>query len=94
MTTILTTIDAQSGPPRRAFFDERSNDVVHILPPQYHGNPLSEEGSLVFTDFGWDILDTLKEIGFEKANLIVYYSAPKAYFCVGPGIAFEAVERY
>jgi hypothetical protein len=28
--------------------------IVHRLDPVYHGTPLSAEGSLVFTGFGWD----------------------------------------
>jgi SAM-dependent methyltransferase len=29
--------------------------IQHILPPEYHGNPISEEGSLVTNDYGYDI---------------------------------------
>jgi SAM-dependent methyltransferase len=38
--------------------------LVHLLPPEYHGNPVSSEGSLVFTDFGWEVLAQFKEAGF------------------------------
>jgi len=31
--------------------------IVFLQPPVYHGNPLSAEGSLVFNDFGWDLLE-------------------------------------
>jgi SAM-dependent methyltransferase len=48
--------------------------LEHILPPEYHGNPVSADGSLVFTDFGWDILDVIKRAGFSKVSLDVYAS--------------------
>lgn len=36
----------------------------HLLAPVYHGNPLSAEGSLVFQDFGWDLFDVMRGVGF------------------------------
>ncbi|MBI3901596.1 MAG: glycosyltransferase [Nitrosomonadales bacterium] len=47
----------------------------HLLPPVYHGNPVSAEGSLVFTDFGWDVIQTLRSVGFSEAGVEVYASA-------------------
>ena len=32
------------------------NQVEHLLPPEYHGNPISEQGSLVTYDWGYDIV--------------------------------------
>jgi len=32
-----------------------SGDIVHLEPPVYHGNPISDEGSLVTVDWGYDI---------------------------------------
>ncbi len=32
--------------------------IVHHLPAEYHGNPLGG-GSLVFSEFGWDFIETL-----------------------------------
>jgi SAM-dependent methyltransferase len=49
-------------------------ELVHILPPTYHGNPISAEGSLVFTDFGWDILNMMSGAGFTVAKVDVYSS--------------------
>jgi GT2 family glycosyltransferase/glycosyltransferase involved in cell wall biosynthesis len=51
------------------------NQLEHILPPIYHGNPVSNEGSLVFTDFGWDLLDVIKEAGFLDVTIDIYNSA-------------------
>jgi hypothetical protein len=49
--------------------------LEHMLPPAYHGNPVSAEGSLVFTDFGWDLLDLMRQAGFSDVNVDVYASA-------------------
>lgn len=46
--------------------------VHHLLPPQYHGNPVSADGSLVFHDFGWDLLDAMRQAGFSDAACEVY----------------------
>lgn len=54
-------------------------DLVHLLPPVYHGNPLSNRGSLVFQEFGWQFLDDLKEAGFREAWALAYFSASKGY---------------
>ncbi len=34
-----------------------TNGVDHILPPNYHGNPMSPDGSLCTVDWGYDILE-------------------------------------
>lgn len=48
--------------------------LQHLLPPVYHGNPLSEEGALVFNDFGWDFIEQLKITGFQEVALCYYWS--------------------
>jgi len=50
------------------------NGVKHLLPSTFHGNPLSEEGSLVYTDFGWDVLGNLQMSGFSSVAVEVYSS--------------------
>lgn len=53
-----------------------SGEVTHHEPPEYHGNPVDRQaGSLVFRMPGWDILDTLKEIGFADAYFTVQVSS-------------------
>lgn len=61
--------------------------VKHLLPPNYHGNPLSSKGSLVFHDFGWEWVEQLKQAGFQEVSLCSYWSylygylgAPQYYF--------------
>lgn len=51
--------------------------VVHHMPPEYHGNPVDPQGSLVFTIPGWDILDMVRDAGFRDAVMIKFASVPK-----------------
>lgn len=51
--------------------------------PVYHGNPVSSDGALVFTDFGWDLLQDLRGSGFADAALHFYWS--EVYGHLGPG---------
>jgi SAM-dependent methyltransferase len=46
----------------------------HLEAPEYHGNPVDPGGSLVFTDFGWDLIDTLHAAGFADAYAVVFWS--------------------
>jgi Methyltransferase domain len=61
-----------------------SGKVVNLLDPVYHGNPLSAEGSLVFTDFGWDFLNMCAEAGFVSPSIEVY--AATTYGHLGGGL--------
>jgi SAM-dependent methyltransferase len=53
--------------------------VRHLHPAIYHGNPLSVEGALVFTDFGWQVLSDLREAGLRDPTLNVYWSYEHGY---------------
>ena len=57
----------------RAKVDEEGN-ITHIQPAQYHGDPVSKEGILCFQDFGWQMLDQIREIGFINVKTIIYRS--------------------
>jgi SAM-dependent methyltransferase len=47
----------------------------HLLPPVYHGSPVDPEGSLVYTDFGMDLPESLRELGFETSTHHGYRNA-------------------
>lgn len=64
-------------------------DLRHRLEPIYHVNPISKGGSLVFTDFGWDLLDVIRAQGFREVALEVYHSIPLGN--LGTGILFSLV---
>jgi hypothetical protein len=52
-----------------------NGQLEHALPLSYHGNPVSADGSLVFTDFGWDVLKEMQVAGFSDASIEIYVSA-------------------
>lgn len=74
----------------RTKIDAKGN-IEYVMEPKYHGNPLSKKGSLVFTEFGWEILDVLKECGYRDAYAIAYFSVEKGYFGDIP-VVFEAIK--
>lgn len=47
--------------------------ITHHLPPEIHGNPVSDKGTLCFQNFGWDILDDLRTAGFADAWASLYW---------------------
>lgn len=51
-----------------------NGELKHLKEEQYHGNPVSSKGSLVFWDFGWDFLESIKAANFKKSYLLSYYS--------------------
>jgi SAM-dependent methyltransferase len=54
----------------------KDGDLIHHEPPEFHGNPVDQKGgSLVFQLPGWDILQTLKAIGFEDAYFTMLASS-------------------
>jgi GT2 family glycosyltransferase/ubiquinone/menaquinone biosynthesis C-methylase UbiE len=38
--------------------------LEHLLPAAYHGDPVRQEGALVFTDFGLDVPELVESVGF------------------------------
>ncbi len=69
-----------------------NGQLEHILPPAFHGNPVSADGSLVFTDFGWDLLDAMKEAGFSEVAVDVYV-APQFGHLGGGQIIFRSANE-
>jgi len=62
----------------RASLNE-DGSIHHHCNPEYHGNPLSDEGCLSFYTFGWDLLSELKEMGFKKTYALLFWSEEYAY---------------
>jgi len=50
-----------------------SEGIIHHLPPEIHGNPVGNDGSLCFQNFGWDILLDLRKAGFSDAMSSMYW---------------------
>lgn len=53
-TTPLVRMDRPSEP---AATLGKNGEVVHLKEPQYHGNPVDPEGSLVTMSWGFDIVE-------------------------------------
>lgn len=62
----------------RASVNQNGSTTFHVE-PEYHGNPISKKGCLCFYEFGWELLDVLREVGFKKVNAIIYWSTKHAY---------------
>ena len=64
--------------------------IKHLLPPQYHGDPISGDGVLCYQIFGWDVLETIREVGFRDVCLMVCHGQQFGYY--KPNIFFYAIK--
>jgi hypothetical protein len=48
--------------------------VRHLMEPEYHGNPVDPQGSLVFQIPGWDIVPRVLRSGFSRAEMVMMWS--------------------
>ena len=56
-----------------------TGEVIHLLPPEYHGDPLHSDGCLSFYHFGWEILDELNAMRFKDVKALLYWSRELGY---------------
>ena len=64
--------------------------VVHLAEPAYHGDPVRpEEGILVWTVFGAQMLDKLRALGFHAA---MWVFCDKDSGILGPAVVFDALK--
>jgi SAM-dependent methyltransferase len=49
----------------RTRVDYSGPEDIFVVPAQYHGSPVDPQGSLVYTDFGMDLPEQLRPLGFE-----------------------------
>lgn len=48
-----------------------NGNLEYLLPPEYHGDPISESGRiLAYRNYGFDILDLLERVGFKEAKIV------------------------
>ncbi len=66
-------------------------EIVHLQPPEYHGDPLSDKGVLCFQHFGWEMLDQFRLSGFRDAYAMVFHSTKFGYLG-GEQIVFMAIK--
>ena len=53
--------------------------IEHLATPEYHGDPVADNGVLCFYHFGWDLLDTLRQCGFSTASVVTAWSPAMGY---------------
>ena len=78
---ILTApfLNASPTPLVRARFE--NGNLVHLEPPEYHGNPtIPGDRVLCFYHFGWDLLDALRSAGFRSVALLDAWGNQTALF--------------
>lgn len=63
---------------RRAELD--GGTVRHLLPPIYHGDPVNKNGVLLVFDYGWDLLDYMRGLGWRDVGFIHFWSESRKYF--------------
>lgn len=66
-----------------------SGDIEHLQPPEYHGDGLNRGGIYTFHNFGWDILDQIRDAGFSRAEAGFCY-APREGFHVDDASSAES----
>jgi len=66
----------------------KNGAIVNLLPPEYHGDPVTQKGCLCFYHFGWEILENLKKIGYKESSALLYQSSNFGY--LSQGIIFYA----
>ncbi|MEX8548377.1 MAG: class I SAM-dependent methyltransferase [Mucilaginibacter sp.] len=60
----------------RATINEKG-EIAHLLPPDYHGDPLLLKGILCYYHFGWDLLDSFRDAGFTSVKIVTGYDISK-----------------
>lgn len=53
--------------------------IEHLLPAEYHGDPIRSDGVLCYYHFGWSLLDDMREMGFADAYLLSVQSTDFGY---------------
>lgn len=62
----------------RARVDDNGT-IEHLLPPEYHGDPINDAGCLCYYHFGWDLLDAFRSAGFADVQSVFYWSMELGY---------------
>jgi SAM-dependent methyltransferase len=68
-----------------------TDGIEHLVEPEYHHDPLSEQGALVFFNFGWDLLQWMRDAGLKNPHMRVSWSEERGYLG-SPLFYFHAVK--
>ena len=47
-----------------------NGEIIHLMEPEYHGDPVAGKGILCFRHYGWHFLQELKQAGFANVTAI------------------------
>ena len=54
--------------------------IEHLMPPEYHWQPLTgAHEALCFRNFGWTVLDHMRDAGFADPRVLLYWSLELGY---------------
>jgi Methyltransferase domain len=59
--------------------DKDDGTVEHLLPAEYHGDPLNPAGCLCYSHFGWELLGDMESAGFREPRACLYWSREFGY---------------
>jgi SAM-dependent methyltransferase len=59
--------------------EREDGTIEHLLPAEYHGDPLRKEGCLCYYHFGWELLDDMKAAGLRDPRACLYWSREFGY---------------
>lgn len=76
---IWTVPFAQNSKKNIVLAKKKENDIIHFTTPQYHGDPLSKNGILCFTIFGWEMLNQILNVGFIDSYAATFFSQRFGY---------------
>ena len=65
-----TPIVNKSNPTQQRARRESDGSITHIYPPEYHGNPVSADGSLVTWHWGFDIINRINSINEGSSEIV------------------------
>lgn len=68
-----------------------NGQIIHILEPEMHGDPVTGEGILCFQHFGWAIAEELRSVGFSNVEALIFDQIEFGYYTQEPVIVFRAV---
>lgn len=79
--TLLFTVPFDKGAQSNLVRARIAEDgaIEHLLEPEYHGDPINQDGCLAFYTFGWELLDDLRKQGFAAASAHFFWSDDLGY---------------
>ncbi|MFT3811506.1 MAG: class I SAM-dependent methyltransferase [Micropepsaceae bacterium] len=54
-------------------------EIEYLTEPEYHGDPVTNEGVLCYTRFGWEVLQQAKQNGFRDAYALTFHAPEYGY---------------